>query len=84
MNFVQIQQTLTCPHKKLNFDKTLASSIQQSKHPAEVEMKKKERGLVSKPQEQNPNRVTKGAKEQIMFQHYDPKLNLSFVPKKWP
>ncbi len=45
-------------------------------------MKKKERGLVSKPQEQNPNRVTKGAKEQIMFQHYDPKLNLSFVPKK--
>jgi hypothetical protein len=81
VNFGQIQQTLTCSHKKLNFDKTLANSIKQSKHPAKAERKNKERGPVSKPQEQNPNRVPRGAKDQIMFLNYDPKLNLNYFPK---
>jgi len=81
VNFGQIQQTPTCPHKNLNFDKTLASSIEQSKHPAKAERKNKERGSASKPQEQNPNRVTRGAKEKIMFLNYDPKLNLNYARK---
>jgi len=79
MNFRQIQQTLTCLHKKLNFHKTLASSIKQSKHPTKVKRTNKERESASKPQEQNPNRVTREAKEQIMLLNYDPKLNLSYV-----
>lgn len=51
---------------RTTYDETLARSIKQSTW-AKRERKNKDIGSKSKLQEQNPNMVTRGAKEQVMF-----------------
>jgi hypothetical protein len=51
---------------RTTYDETLARPIKQSTQQRE-KGKTKDIGSKSKLQEQNPNMVTKGAKEQVMF-----------------